>query len=85
MALPVPSYGKPPVAIGHFAFDLPEVMYYLYLPVRMGGDVRLPPNVECCRPLINHVLGSVGKRLLRLAMLQLANLAALSAAVGRRA
>lgn len=48
-------YGDQPVRVREFNFDLPEVMYYLYLPVRMPGggkDVRLPPNVECCRQMI---------------------------------
>lgn len=49
-----PRYGASPVLIGQFDnIDLREVMYYLYLPVKMGNsDIRLPPNVECCLPLI---------------------------------
>lgn len=38
-------YGKLPVYLGQFEFDLPEVMYYLYLPVVMDheiADIRLP-------------------------------------------
>lgn len=53
------EYGNPPVEIGRFYFDLPEVMYYLYLPVRMrdaSTDILLPPNVECCRPLIEAAI-----------------------------
>lgn len=47
-------YGDRPVNIGHFPITLSEVMYYLYLPVRMlDSDIRLPPNVEVCRPLIH--------------------------------
>lgn len=53
-------YGDAPRCIGDFGYvDLPEVMYYLYLPVVMQppgvmrlDDIRLPPNVECCRNLI---------------------------------
>jgi hypothetical protein len=51
------DYGKPPKALGRFDFDLPEVMYYLYLPVRMAGRMsalRLPPNLERVRQLIHH-------------------------------
>jgi hypothetical protein len=45
--------GKPPQYLGRFDFSLREVMYYLYLPVRMGASgIRLPANVECCRNLI---------------------------------
>ena len=54
------TYGKPPTLIGTAPFSLPEVMYYLYLPVFMegaGGDsegeiLRLPPNLEICRDMI---------------------------------
>lgn len=47
------SYGKAPTPIGLFDFQLPEVMYYLYLPVRMDyGELRLPGNVRCCEDLI---------------------------------
>lgn len=49
------KYGKIPLAIGKFDIKIPEMMRYLYLPVRMGGylgDVRLPNNIECLRPLI---------------------------------
>lgn len=54
-----PICGNPPQLIGTFDFDLSEVMYYLYLPVRMrdaSPDVLLPPNVECCRPMIDAAL-----------------------------
>lgn len=34
------SFGDAPVGIGHFDFDLSEVMYYLYLPVRIGDAYR---------------------------------------------
>ncbi len=63
------TYGKPPVLLGQFDFSLPEVMYYLYLPVGMQdaagfGDepIRLPPNVECCRPMIMHAIRSTQRR-----------------------
>lgn len=50
------NYGSAPIHVGQFEINLSEVMYYLYLPVWMGHgdrqDIRLPPNVECCRPLI---------------------------------
>lgn len=46
-------FGKAPICLGQFDLSLSEVMYYLYLPVQMEhSDVRLPPNVECCRPMI---------------------------------
>lgn len=55
------TYGKPPVLLGQFDFTLPEVMYYLYLPVFMFGEgneagIRLPPNVECCREMIRFCM-----------------------------
>jgi hypothetical protein len=54
----VNAYGEPPIYLGHGYFDLSEVMYYLYLPVAMGGNIHLPPNIECCRPLIKRCLES---------------------------
>lgn len=51
-------YGKLPVYIGRYDFDLPEMMYWLYLPVKMEGalDVRLPGALECCRPMVDDIL-----------------------------
>lgn len=50
-------YGTAPVKVGNYAISLAEVMYYLYLPVKMqDSDIRLPPNVQCCRPLIEAAL-----------------------------
>lgn len=48
-------YGKYPVFLGDFDISLPEVMYYLYLPVIMREKddfLRLPPALSCCEPLI---------------------------------
>lgn len=61
-------YGKLPIYMGQFEFDLPEVMYYLYLPVVMQREssdwIGLPENVECCRDLIRaatlHAAGTRG-------------------------
>lgn len=53
------TYSEQSIRIREFDFDLPEVMYYLYLPVRMPGggrDIRLPPNVECCRPMVEAAI-----------------------------
>lgn len=61
-------FGDAPVALGRFPFDLREVMYYLYLPVVLHDDleIRLPPNVEVCRPMIQYcmadALGLFGRR-----------------------
>lgn len=54
------AYGMPPILCGHFDVHLTEVMYYLYLPVRMqehGIDIRLPPNLAPIRSLIGHAIG----------------------------
>ncbi len=59
MSAPLPDdlrvYGKLPVYLGRFDFDLPEVMYYLYLPIRMETyhEVRMPPNIHVCRALVD--------------------------------
>lgn len=56
------EYGQPPVYLGYFNFDLPEVMYYLYLPVKMGpSDIRLPPAVGKVRELVECCLSQVGQ------------------------
>lgn len=58
-------YGKPPILVYEFPLVwLPEVMYYLYLPVAMGGmkDIRLPPALETCRPLVEAAVHMVGDR-----------------------
>lgn len=50
-------YGKLPIYLGQHDFSLREVMYYLYLPVKMGSSrVLLPQNVEGCRQLIQHAI-----------------------------
>jgi hypothetical protein len=53
-------YGQQPLHIGQFDFDLPEVMHYLYLPVRIDGHagIRLPQRLERCRCLIDAALHS---------------------------
>lgn len=63
------EYGDAPRHVGRFDFDLKEVMYYLYLPVRMGNaprytgpEIRIPPNVECCRPLIAAAMEAAPRR-----------------------
>ena len=64
-------YGKMPIYLGRHDFNLPEVMYYLYLPVMMHGegrhgpeDIRLPNNVACTLPIIRvamwHATGARG-------------------------
>lgn len=59
----MPFQSEQPVSVGYFDINLTEVMYYLYLPVVMIDPpsqigIRLPPNVECCRPLIEHAIVS---------------------------
>lgn len=66
------AYGKAPALLGQFHFTLPEVMYYLYLPVFMDdapegkrgyvSGIRLPPNVECCRDLIKFCMTTQARR-----------------------
>lgn len=68
-------YGSAPRLLGTFHFDLTEVMYYLYLPVRMEDRAfhphgyRLPPNVGICRQLIAAAEHSVLPRRYRYAYL----------------
>lgn len=61
-------YGKLPVFIDNFpGADLKEVMYYLYLPVRMAGsrDVRLPVNIAHLLPMLTRVYNYAAKYLVK--------------------
>ncbi len=56
--------GDGPQPMGHSDIHLPEVMYYLYLPVVMqpempGGAIMLPHNIECLRPLVREAIRSM--------------------------
>ena len=50
-------YGNPPTPVGRFEPAWDEFMHYLYLPVCMPGEegIRLPPNLEFARALIDQV------------------------------
>jgi hypothetical protein len=48
--------------MGHYDFDLPEVMYYLYLPVMIDSALRLPENVRCCRDIIIAAMADAPRR-----------------------
>lgn len=52
------KYGEPPRKLEAYDIDLAEVMYYLYLPVKMAGehDIRVPDNLKCCMPLIETAM-----------------------------
>ena len=55
----MPKYGEAPIRLGRFNFDLSEVMYYLYLPVRIDqSHIALPPNVRICRDIIDAALAN---------------------------
>lgn len=56
-------YGNLPVYLGRYEFDLPEVMYYLYLPIKTeaGPDIRMPENLHCCRGLVDACLVYAGQ------------------------
>lgn len=55
-------YGKLPIYCDSYMFDLPEVMYYLYLPVRMHGSRLLTPgNLDCCREMIAAAEAHAGR------------------------
>jgi hypothetical protein len=45
----------PPVNLGtHSLLSTPELMFVQYMPVRMPGtDVRIPPNLQCFKPLVD--------------------------------
>jgi hypothetical protein len=51
-------YGAGPIGVeGPWDIELDEVMYYLYLPIRMPStELRVPRNLECLQPLIHASL-----------------------------
>lgn len=49
------KYGQAPDSLGSFIGDLPEVMYYLYLPVIMDGELRIPENLRSTRLIISAI------------------------------
>lgn len=64
--------GAGPSFHGHYDFNLPEMMYYLYLPVWMEGEciewgrgLQMPPNLEACRTLIHAAIQAVGAKRFR--------------------
>lgn len=47
-------YGKLPLFLGTVDCELREVMYYLYLPIKMDGpDIRMPENLHCVRSIVD--------------------------------
>lgn len=57
-------YGKLPVYLGHWGLSLREVMYYLYLPIRMRAgpaDIRMPENLSMFRGVVNYAINYVEK------------------------
>lgn len=50
-------YGKCPISLGFLDMVIPEVMCYLYLPVKMKGSMRykLPANLRWVRPMLDMV------------------------------
>jgi hypothetical protein len=58
------QYGvAPQIAQRGLDLDWTEFMHYLYLPVVMpgqGDEMRLPPNLEFARPVVDYVLQAEG-------------------------
>ena len=51
------KYGNRPTALGKLDIMFPEVMFYLYLPVKMEGsnEIRLPPNLKWMSPALELI------------------------------
>lgn len=51
------NYGKPPIDLGHVEVDFKEVMYYLYMPVKMPGQVAyiFEPRLRPISGLLNRI------------------------------
>lgn len=57
------GYGTTPIMLGHHALEFPEMMFYLYLPIKMAGEIwtiqELPLNLQFLVPLINAMQDEV--------------------------
>lgn len=56
-------YGQLPADLGFIDVQIPEVMYYLYLPVKLAGEWTgffLPDNLRPLRDLLNEVGSDLG-------------------------
>lgn len=58
------TYGQLPVYLGTITFSLPEVMYYLYLPIKMKDyrEIRMPENLQVCRGMVDKCLAYAEER-----------------------
>jgi hypothetical protein len=56
------TYGKAPDILGRIDVALPEVMYYLYLPISLRGQVGMyvPTPLRPLKPLIRAVQNNLG-------------------------
>lgn len=58
------EYGKEPKVIGKFILECPEMMAYLYLPIKMRGKAydwkHLPARLRWTKPLIREVFNQEG-------------------------
>ncbi len=52
------EYGKAPKVIGFVHLNPVEMMFYLYLPIKMSGsdDVRIPERLQYLKPVIDSVV-----------------------------
>lgn len=51
-------YSSLPACIGQFEIDCPELVYHMYMPIKMadGFDVRIPKHLACFWPLVQQVM-----------------------------
>lgn len=58
-------YGNPPTVIGKIDLDPQEMMFYLYLPIKMAGRtfLRIPDRLVYLKPLIQNVIDDAETKL----------------------
>lgn len=51
------NYGNPPIALGEIDVQLNEVMYYLYLPIKLAGsnEIAMPDSLQPLWPLVDVI------------------------------
>ena len=55
-------YGSAPRVVGNFNIDCPEMMFYMYLPIKLPHTgYRIPERLKPFQPLIDEIVVLVSK------------------------
>jgi hypothetical protein len=59
------EYGNPPKVLGHIPLNTGEMMFYLYLPIKMAGEfsIRVPDRLRFTDPVLEAVIADATEAL----------------------